>query len=172
MLETERLTIRPFQEEDAQDLQEILGDRETMEFSEPPYDPGKTSRFLRGFCIQNSGALAAVHRESGKLIGYLLFHELDPGVFEMGWFFNRQFWRNGYAFEACRAVIRDAFVRKKAHKIFAETIDAERSVPLMQKLGMRPEGIQRSQVRNLHGNWVDLYFFGLLREEWTARSET
>ena len=172
MPETERLTIRPFQTEDAQDLQEILGDRETMEVCEPPYDPEKTACFLRDFCIGKSGALAAVHKESGKLIGYLLFHELEPGVFEMGWFFNRRFWRKGYAFEACRAVIRDAFVHKKAHKVFAETIDTERSVPLMQKLGMRPEGIQRKQVRDLHGNWADLYFFGLLREEWADGSLT
>ena len=64
MLETERLTIRPFQKEDAQDLQEILGDRETMKFSESPYDPEKTTCFLLDFCIGKSGALAAVHKES------------------------------------------------------------------------------------------------------------
>ena len=172
MLETERLTIRPFQKEDAQDLQEILGDRETMKFSESPYDSEKTTCFLLDFCIGKSGALAAVHKESGKLIGYLLFHELEPGVFEIGWFFNRRFWRNGYAFEACQAVIRDAFVNKNAHKVFAETLDTERSVPLMQKLGMRLEGIHRKQVRDFSGNWGDLYFFGLLREEWSDRSIT
>lgn len=167
MPETERLILRPFRAEDAQDLQEILGDRETMKFSEPPYDPEKTARFLRDFCMEQRGAVAAVHKESGKLIGYLLFHELEPGLFEMGWFFNRRFWRKGYAFEACRAAIRDAFLHKNAHKVFAETIDTERSVPLMRKLGMRPEGIQRKQVRDLCGNWADLYFFGLLREDWT-----
>jgi RimJ/RimL family protein N-acetyltransferase len=42
----------------------------------------------------------------------------------------------------------------------------------MQKLGMRLEGIHRKQVRDFSGNWVDLYFFGLLREEWSDRSIT
>lgn len=34
----------------------------------------------------------------------------------------------------------------------------------MKKLGMRPEGIQRSQTRDNHGNWADLYSYGLLEE--------
>ena len=55
---------------------------------------------------------------------------------------------------------------RKAHKVFAETIDAVKSVGLMQKLGMQLEGIQRSQTRDNHGNWADLYFHGLLEEDW------
>lgn len=36
----------------------------------------------------------------------------------------------------------------------------------MQKLGMRPEGIQRSQTKDSDERWSDRYFCGLLREEW------
>ena len=77
-----------------------------------------------------------------------------------------RFWWQSYAFEACRAVIDHAFREYKAHKIFAETIDAIKSVGLMEKLGMRPEGIQRSQTRDNQGRWADLYFYGLLEEDW------
>ena len=31
---------------------------------------------------------------------------------------------------------------------------------------MQLEGIQRSQTKDLHGNWVDLYFYGLLEDDW------
>ena len=41
-----------------------------------------------------------------------------------------------------------------------------KSVSLMQKLGMQLEGIQRSQTKDNHGNWADLYFYGLLEDEW------
>ncbi|MBR7178618.1 MAG: GNAT family N-acetyltransferase [Oscillospiraceae bacterium] len=165
-IETERMVIRDFLLEDAADLHEILGDAETMEHCEPAYDFEKTREFLTSFCIGRRAAAAAVHKESGKMVGYILFNELEQGVFELGWFFNRRFWGQELAFESCKAVIDYAFAERKAHKVFAETIDAGKSVGLMQKLGMQLEGIQRSQTRDNHGNWADLYFYGLLEEEW------
>ena len=165
-IETERLLIRDFTQSDAADLHEILGDAETTESCEPAYDFEKTKEFLTSFCIGRKGAVAAVHKESGKMVGYILFNELEKGVFEMGWFFNRSFWRQGLAFESCKAVIDCAFAERKAHKVFAETIDAVKSVRLMQKLGMQLEGIQRGQTKDLHGNWADLHFYGLLEEDW------
>ena len=83
----------------------------------------------------------------------------------MGWFFNRACWGHGYALEACKAVMDHAFDKENAHKIFAETIDAGKSVGLMKKLGMKPEGIQRSQVKDRSGTWADLYLYGLLAED-------
>lgn len=167
-LETPRMFIRDFTPEDAADLHDILGDAETMENCEPAYDFGKTQKFLTSFCIDRHGAVAAVHKETGALIGYILFNEYDEGVYEMGWFFNRSYWRQGYAYESCKAVIDYAFTELKAHKIFAETIDAVKSVSLMKKLGMQLEGIQKSQSKD-HGNWSDLYFYGLLEDEWRNR---
>lgn len=167
-IETPRMNLRPFTAEDAADLYEILGDGAVMEYSEPPYSFDKTVDFLNSFCIDRRGAVAAVAKESGKLIGYLLFCAQEDGVYELGWFFNRGVWRRGYAREACQALIAYAFERLNAHKIFAETIDTEKSVPLMRKLGMRPEGIQRDQVRDNHGNWADLHLYGLTETDWRS----
>ena len=165
-IETPRLLIRDFTHEDAADLHEILGDAETMEHCEPSYGFEKTKEFLTSFCIGRKSAFAAVHKETGKMIGYILFNELEKGVFELGWFFNRSFWRQGLAYESCKAVIDYAFAERKAHKVFAETIDTVKSVGLMQKLGMKLEGIQRSHTRDNYGNWADLYFYGLLEDDW------
>ena len=165
-IETQRMIIRDFTPEDAADLHEIFGDDETMENCEPAYDFEKTKEFLTSFCIGRKGAVAAVHKESNKVIGYILFNDADEGVYEMGWIYNRSFWRQGYAYESCKAVIDYAFEELKAHKFFAEAIDTEKSVGLMQKLGMQLEGIQRSQTKDNHGNWADLYFYGLLEDEW------
>lgn len=165
-IETGRMLIRDFAPEDAADLHEIFGDEETMANCEPAYDFAKTQAFLETFCIGRKGAAAAVHKDSGKMIGYLLFNELDPGVYEMGWIFNCRFWRQGYAYEACRALIDYAFGTLQAHKIFAEAIDGVKSVGLMKKLGMQLEGVQRSQTRDSQGNWADLSFYGLLEDDW------
>ncbi len=165
-IETPRMVIRDFLPEDAADLYDILGDGETMEKCEPAYDLEKTKEFLASFCIGRKGAVAAVHKDSGRVIGYILFKEAVEGVWEMGWIYNRRFWRQGYAHEACKAVIDHAFAERNAHKVFAETIDPVKSVGLMQKLGMQPEGIQRSQTKDANGNWADLYFYGLLEGDW------
>lgn len=164
-LETDRMTVRDFAMDDLEDLQAILGDEETMAYSEPTYTRERTAEFLRQFCVEKKGAVAAVLKATGRVIGYILFHELDEGVYEMGWFFNRTCWGKGYALEACKAVVDHAFNQQNAHKIFAETIDGGRSVGLMKKLGMKPEGIQRSQVKDRSGTWADLYLYGLLAED-------
>lgn len=164
-LETERMTVRDFAMDDLEDLQAILGDEETMAYSEPTYTRERTAEFLRQFCVEKKGAVAAVLKATGRVIGYILFHELDEGVYEMGWFFNRTCWGKGYALEACKAVVDHAFNQQNAHKIFAETIDGGKSVGLMKKLGMKPEGIRRSHVKDRSGTWADLYLYGLLAED-------
>ncbi len=158
-IETIRLTIRDFTLEDAKDLHKILGDAETMRNCEPPYDFEKTKDFLESFCIGRHGAVAAVEKQSQKLIGYILFNELEPGAYEIGWLFNRSYWRQGYAYEACKAVVDYAFCELNAHKVFSETVDSVKSVGLMKKLGMTFEGIEKT-------NGAALFCYGLLREKW------
>ncbi len=82
-IETGRMVIRDFTMNDLSDLQDILGDAETMKNCEPAYTIEKTADFLQKFCIEKKGAVAAVHKETAKVIGYILFKELDKGVYEM-----------------------------------------------------------------------------------------
>ena len=164
-IETDRMVIRDFTVNDVNDMQDILGDEETMKNCEPVYTIEKTADFLQTFCIGKRGAVAAVHKETAKVIGYILFNGFDEGVYEIGWFFNRNFWGQGFAYESCKAVIDYAFDKMNAHKVFAETIDGIKSVHLMKKLGMKSEGIQRSQTKDNSGNWADLYLYGVLSED-------
>lgn len=168
-IETQRVVIRDYEMCDAEDLYAILGNAEVMKNCEPAYSFEKTAHFLSDFCIGKKAAVAAVHKDSGKMIGYILFHSSLEGVYEMGWFFNRDFWRQGYAYEACKAVVAYAFQTLDAHKIFAETIDGLKSVGLMEKLGMQLEGIQRSHTKDRDGNWADLYLYGLFKENVLSR---
>lgn len=156
-IETERMLIRDFTPEDVYELHEILGDEETMKGCEAAYELEKTRAFLSSFCIERKAAVAAASKESGKLIGYILFNEITEGEYEIGWFFNRGFWRQGFAYESCRAVIDYAFYRLNAKKVFAETVDTVRSVGLMKKLGMRLESIEQSSIPD-----TPMYIYSLL----------
>ena len=146
------------------DLHEIFSDPVVMEHTEPAYDIEKTKHFLHSFCMgeerkeQTPGAFAAVHKQSGKLIGYVLFKDCDePEIFEMGWIFNKDFWARGYAYEICRGLIAHAFENMGVHKICAHATDEVKSVGLMEKLGMVEEGIKRKHTKNHDETaWLDL----------------
>lgn len=169
-IETPRLLLRHFTMEDFPALWDILGDPETMAHV-ARYTQEEAREFLRTFCVERTppGACAAVLRESGQLIGYLLCNQIDaPGIWELGWIFNRRFWRQGYAYEAAAALTDHLFRDQGAHKVVAETEDALRSLPLMEKLGLRREGVFRQHCRSQDGQWRDLFWYGLLREEYLA----
>jgi len=139
-LETQRLLLRPFTPGDLDDLQEILGDARAMEFLEPPYRRERTADFLQHFCIARRGALAAERKGTGKVVGYLLFCPQGEGVYELGWVFRPDCWRQGLAFEASSALLQYAFSRLDARRVFAETADPVRATGLLRKLGMEPCG--------------------------------
>lgn len=166
LFETQRTIVRHFRASDFADLHEILGDPIVMENLEPVYDEEKSARFLEGFCISEKRGLAVVLKTDNKVIGYILFSDrLEKDVYEIGWIFNKNYWRKGLAYESMRGLVNYAFTQKNAHKLFAEAIDEKKSVGLMQKLGMIHEGTQRQQVRDNFGIWKDLFLYGLLKED-------
>jgi len=163
LIETERMVVRDFKQDDVCDLHEILGDAETMKNCEPAYPFEKTRKFLEEFCIEKKGAVAAVLKNSNKIIGYILFNPLEEAVYEIGWIFNKKYWRQGYAYEACSELIAYGFREMNIHKVVAETIDVRKSIGLMEKLGMKREGVQRSQTKDNFGNHTVLYLYGKLQ---------
>ena len=165
ILETKRLILREFVPQDAEALHEIFGDEETMRNCEPAYTPEQTEEFLRCFCIGRRGALAAVRKDSGRLIGYILFKEYEPRAYEIGWIFHKSIRRQGYADEACSALADHAFNQLGAHRLFVEATDPVKSVGLMKKLRMKQEGVLRRHLHHNDGTWVDLHQYGLLRED-------
>ena len=162
-LVTDRLIIREFLVSDANDLHEILGDTETMKYCEPAYTFKQTRSFLLDFCIAKKGAFAAVHKSSQKVIGYILFNAWDSLTYEIGWIFNKNFWRQGFAYEACSNIITYAFENLNISKIVAETIDQHKSVGLMKKIGMKYKELQKNASKDTSGDLVDLYVYEITR---------
>lgn len=166
-IQTERLRIRNYEERDLPDFFEIFSDPVVMEHCEPPYDMEASRDWVRYF-IDHPIAFAVVEMESDKMIGHALFKQMSgeaDGVYEIGWIYNRRFWRRGYACEAARALISHGFDELSVHKIVAETVDPVKSASLMKKLGMREEGVFRQHTLDNSGRWADLYWYGLLKSD-------
>lgn len=169
-LESERIILRDFVMDDLQDLHEIFSDPEIMEYVEPPYDMEKTSVFLKSFCIDRDpkAAYAAALKETGKVIGYILFKPFpdNPEIFEVGWIFNKCYWRQGYAYEICSRLFHHGFEDMRLHRICAEATDIKKSTSLMKKLGMQFEGALKKHEKTNDGEWCDLYWYGILEEDY------
>lgn len=164
-IETKRTIIRNFNRDDLEDLYKIFGDQETMKYVEPAYNKEKTLKFLESFCIKQKGALACVHKETHTVIGYILFKEIETHVYEIGWIFNKVYWGCGYTYEACNRLIEYAFDQLGVKKIFAETIDYDKSVKLMKKLGMKEEGLCKKLSDTVNENSDVLYSYSIYKED-------
>lgn len=115
-IETKRLILRDMTENDYADLHAILTDAETMRHYPKPYDDAGVRRWLdwtfENYRKHSFGLWAVTLKENGRFIG-------DCGITmqpingawlpEIGYHFNKAYWRQGYASEAAAACIRAAF---------------------------------------------------------------
>lgn len=162
-LETERLLLRPFIADDMDDAYAALeGHPDVWK-----YDPGfqrtkeKRTAIIQRYIDMNDldscGTLAVVQKSSDHLIGYvgLQTYVLPREPFatpevELYYKFGRDYWKQGYAIEACRAMIRFAFDQMRLLRIVTITNqNNEPSIHLLQRLGMRLEDAPPSWAGSL-----------------------
>lgn len=116
VLETNRLLLRPFCMEDAQEVFTCWeSDPEVAKYMFwcSHNDISKTRKWL-AFEVEQIPSdkwyrFAVVLKASGELIGTgLIYLEEEYDLFEVGYNFGRKFWGQGYATEAMREIIRFA----------------------------------------------------------------
>lgn len=149
-LETERLILRPYSMDDLNALHEALDLHPDVWRFDPGYERTKDERaeLLRYRILQHErnefGECAVVRKQDRRLIGYcglqLYVWEhapLSTPEVELYYKLARDCWREGYATEACRAMIEHAFTKLKLHRIVTWTArENVRSVALLKRLGM------------------------------------
>lgn len=166
VLETERLTVRPFVPDDLEIVHRVLSDAWNVPLEERPAGLPARERWLRWTILSYEalagleqppyGDRAVVLREGDRLIGsaglvpaFGPFGKL-PGIGSHGgsphffpevglfWAIDPGHQRHGYATEAARALIRFAFESMNLGRIVATTEHTnEPSKAVMRKLGMR-----------------------------------
>lgn len=101
LFETERLKVRVLSLTDVPALFQILSDGEVMRYLEPPFTLEQTVAFVQkyGLCAPPQ-VYGVVEKESGRLIGHLIFHPDEPkDGYELGWVLQASAWGKGYATE-------------------------------------------------------------------------
>ena len=101
-METERLRIRALHAQDTEALYAVLSDTAVMRFIEAPFTLRQTADFIaRMNAAVPPLARAVIWKESGTLIGHLIYHPYDSGSWELGRILHRDFWGRGIASTAC-----------------------------------------------------------------------
>jgi ribosomal-protein-alanine N-acetyltransferase len=161
-IETERLVLRPPTLDDCDAFFEIFSDTETMAFwSTPPHANVAETRDLVTAMADGFSPNCpdfAVTLDS-KVIGKAGCWQ----PFEVGYILNKQHWRQGYALEALRAVIKYFFGQTSASSLTAD-IDPNNlaSAGLLTKLGFRISGFEKDTFE-INGVKSDSAYFTLDR---------
>jgi RimJ/RimL family protein N-acetyltransferase len=112
-LQTERLDLRRLSEDDIEPWADFVGDPETtrlLHTPEPVQDRERALAGLRRWVELAEGPIGMYSlavRDSGETVGFVGLVPRDHPwgqELELGWLIRRQFWGNGYATEAARAL--------------------------------------------------------------------
>lgn len=162
--ETERLILRRYKESDLQDLYEYLSNPKVVEYE--PYKPMTMDEVRKNLAWRSSTEemIAVELKLNHKMIGNVYLGKRDFESLEIGFVFNEDYWKQGYATESCEAMIQWAFANG-AHRIYAECDPKNKdSWGLLEKLGFEREGHLKENVyfwKDEQGQpiWKDTYVY-------------
>lgn len=146
-IETERLILRQFREEDFEAYAEICGDAEVMRYlgQFKPMDRAEAWRsmalHLGHWQLRGYGMWAVEEKATGRMIGRVgLWKPEGWPELEVGWMLHRTCWGRGYATEAGRASLEAAFrVLGVDHVISVIVPENAASIRVAERLGEKFE---------------------------------
>lgn len=151
LLETERLIIRNWQDEDRPFFHFINSDDRVMEFF--PFRrtreqaDARMNEIAAGIVENGFGFACAALKSTDEPIGFIGLHRadhLDPhipaGSIEIGWRLAPQHWRKGYASEGARGWLKFGFEKLDLEEIVSIAVwNNLASIAVMQRIGMKPD---------------------------------
>ncbi len=173
-IETKRLILRPVKRSDARDLFSYAKDPQVSEHVlwEAHRSLSDSRSFIRSIKRQYRqgfpGSFAIVLRSSQRMIGTIGFMSIHPDYHsaEIGYSLSREYWNCGYMTEALSEVLDYAFRVLQLNRVEAQhELSNPASGRVMEKCGMRFEGILRQRIRN-KGKYADVKLYAVLRQDY------
>lgn len=174
-LRTDRLRLRPFEDDDAGELYALMSDAHVLRYwDSPPWtEPARAQTFIdrcRAMADDESGVRPAVERaDDGAFLGWVTFTDWDPELrsAELGYVLTEAAWGRGYATEAARAVLTWAYDALPLNRVQSQADTRNpASARVLEKLGFVHEGTLRQDCV-VDGVVSDSWVYGLLRSDWT-----
>ena len=177
ILETNRLMLRSWREDDAEELYKYASDPDVgPPAGWPPHTSVENSREIIRTVLSASETYAVCLKEDGKPIGSVGLHRNDiaenDDEYELGYWIGKPFWGQGLIPEASREMLRHAFEDLGMARIWCGHYDGNiKSRRVQEKLGFvyhhTTEGIEVSLLGETRTGHVML----LTREDWEKGTE-
>ena len=173
-LVTAHLVLRPFRADDAPAVTLLAGAREVADTTlhiPHPYPAGAAEAWIAthppAWAAGTLATYAIVDGAEGALRGAIgLAIEPAHARAELGYWVGVPYWGRGIATEAARALVGFGFTRLALHRVQARHLTRNpASGRVMQKLGMRLEGVHREAFRK-HDRFEDTAMYAVLDREW------
>ncbi len=176
-IRTERLILRELAAEDWRPTLALRSDPEVMRYMGLPRETEEETRAFVARCVASQPdeprrwlPLSIVLRADERVIGGcgLTMSSNVAGEADVGYLLERASWGKGYATEALRALLGVGFENMGAHRIVANcAVENAASARVLDKVGMRREGLLRQQVWTGE-RWRDCHLYAILEDEWRA----
>ncbi|WP_027409735.1 GNAT family N-acetyltransferase [Anoxybacteroides tepidamans] len=147
ILETSRLRLRPFKDDDLSSLHSIFSDEETMKFYPAPFTIEQTREWIRRnqerYQSDGYGLWAVCLKETNEVIGDcgLVNQQVNSRLeVEIGYHIDKRYWSRGLATEAAKACREYGFGQLGLNKLIS-IIDPNNipSIRVAEKIGFTKE---------------------------------
>ncbi len=177
ILHTKRLVLRPWREEDAEELYKYASDPEVgPPAGWPPHTSVENSREIIRNVLSAPETYAVCLKQSGKPIGSIGFHRADladlDDEYELGYWIGKPFWGQGLIPEASREMLRHAFLDLGMSRVWCGYYEGNvKSRRVQEKLGFvyhhTTEGIEVNLMNEIRTGHAML----MTRETWERVNE-
>ncbi|MDZ4711381.1 MAG: GNAT family N-acetyltransferase [bacterium] len=146
IIETERIYLRKFTEDDIEEVSVIYSDEDVMRYigiggrADKKQTGLMLESFIKSYEENAFGLLAVIEKGSDEIIGHCGFSKLKSGDVEIAYLFSKKCWGKGMATEAAEATLRYGFSHLKLAKIVVLAYPQNLpSINVIQKIGLKPE---------------------------------
>lgn len=150
MITTERLVLKPYSDEDQEDMISLLmNEKIKLTYMIPDFN--NRDEAVSMFKKIKERSYSTEHYEFGiykdnKLIGWVNDVDKNSDEIEIGYVINPEYHNNGYATEVLKAIIEDIFL-KGFNEIIAGAFESNKpSIRVMEKCGMKRIGREEDIV--------------------------
>lgn len=167
---TDRLVLRLFRKSDAPAVTRLCNNyniyKNTLYLPYPYTEDDALSwikNHLDNYEADKLYEFAITDRKTGELFGAIsLSNNKSFNHGEIAYWIGEEYWGKGYATEAAQAILEFAFKGKQLHRVFARFFHSNpASGKVMQKLGMKEEGILKDHVKK-ENQYLDLVCYGII----------
>lgn len=170
MWETNQVTLRLFEKQDAPQICRIINEdeiRRAMVTVKYPFSENAALDFVEGSNSEYTKRFAVLEANRDEVLGCISLLEIDETHLqaELSFFVSAKASGKGLTTEAGRIVLRFGFFSLGLNRIYAlHLVSNAGSVKVLEKLGFKGEGVLRERVKN-KGDFYDVKMLSLLKRE-------